>query len=543
MSEGSERAERRWLAAASALTLLLTSLPCLIGLALSRPEHPFTGVLLGVEDLYSYYAKMRVGAGGALLFQNAYAVEPHSGALGYSFYLLLGRLAAGGMGSRVPIGRLIAVYHTARALLGIPLLALLYRVAALFVEDVRQRRLAWLLAVWGGGLGWLALLISGDVLAFGGLLDLYVGEVSTYLPLLALPHLLLARAALLGGLLCLVRAVESGAWRWALGAGLCWLLMAAVIPFYIGAAGGIVGGWLIARAALARRMDWRIVTRGLAAGLPGAALVLASYALIAGDPVYASWLAQNRLPLPSLPAFASTFGVAIALAAFGARAALRARLPRTDLLVGWALASPLLMLAPVPFRLRLIEGFFIPLSVLAAVGFASIVRAWAPAARRAALAALLMLALPSGLLLLFGASALALTPAPPAYADPALLPSLDWLRAQAPAGAVVLAPQEAGVMLPAYAPVRVVIGHGFETPFYAEKEAAAAAFFGGELDAAQQRALLDRYGVDYIYSQGEQAAAFLTAGGPFEAAFSSPGATIYRVARPEGSPAGSPAGG
>ncbi|HHN93967.1 MAG TPA: hypothetical protein ENK17_04300, partial [Anaerolineae bacterium] len=54
------RREWRWVLGASAVILLLTSLPYLYGLLLSSPEAQFGGFVIGVEDGNSYLAKMRL---------------------------------------------------------------------------------------------------------------------------------------------------------------------------------------------------------------------------------------------------------------------------------------------------------------------------------------------------------------------------------------------------------------------------------------------------------------------------------------------------
>jgi hypothetical protein len=335
----------------------------LIGFARSTSEQPFSGVLLLRDDLYSYIAKMRVGASGEWLYQNPYAVESHSRAPIYLFYLLLGKMAALGAGSRVPVEQLVVAYHVARAMLGYLLLVVLYPVIGLLIAERRQRWLAWALAVFGGGLGWLMLLITQEPLPFDSApIDLYVGEAVMYVPLLILPHVLMARAALLAGLLCFVRAVEQNNWRWAAGAGGCWLVATVGVPFDILVAGSIIAGWLTARWTLTGRIPLPSAGLGLLAGAPGILFALITLWSIAGDPVYAAWNAQNRLPLPHPLHLLSAYGVQTILAVIGGTASLRSGSTRADLFVGWLIMSPLLWLIPVPFRLRLIEGFTVPLS-------------------------------------------------------------------------------------------------------------------------------------------------------------------------------------
>ena len=94
----------------------------------------------------------------------------------------------------------------ARIACGCALILVTYRFIAAFLRGPATRMLALVLIALGGGLGWLLALIGrGDWL--GSLpVDFYVPEGYSFLILFGLPHLALARAALLGGLLLLLRA-------------------------------------------------------------------------------------------------------------------------------------------------------------------------------------------------------------------------------------------------------------------------------------------------------------------------------------------------
>ncbi len=532
------RAERRWLAAAVVLALIAFNAPHVVGLLRTSPESPYTGALFFPADVFSYYAKMRLGAGGEWLFRDRYAVEPHARLPIYLPYLLLGRLAAvlAGGGARVPVGALVAVYHGARALLGAVLLVQLYRVGALLLDDVRQRRLVWILLAFGGGVGWLAVLLTGDPLVLGGPYDLYLGEAASTIPLLVLPHVVLGRLAVLSGLLCFVRAVEEGRLRPAIGAGAWWLLAAAAVPFHIVTAGGVVIAWMAARWAAERSFPRAMLTPAIIAGLPGALLLIAAYVPTIGDPVYAAWQAQDFRVIGGPLHLLVGYGAQLVLALPGVYLALKNRAPRAALFAGWAAAPPMLALIPVPVRQRLIEGWFVPLSVLAVYGAARLLAGGGRAVRGAAIALWGTLSLTGAAAILIGALALTAYGGAPAYLDAETAAALGWLRDHAAPDAVVLSAGEIGERLPAYAPVRALLGHAFETPFFAEKEQAVAAFFGGNMGDTTRADLLERYRVDYVYAGPAEAAltgaVFDPAALPLLVVYSSAHITIYEVTAP-----------
>lgn len=489
--------ERRWLAFAVLIALLLIGLGSALGFFHSRPDQPFMGVSINAADTFSYYAKMRVGAGGGWLFQNRYAVEAHPASLVYLPFLLLGRLAGriSGQGAATPLIGFVLAFHLLRLISAAWLLINLYRFAAWLLDAPAARRLAWLLMAFGGGLGWLALIITGDPLAFGGLLDLWVGEIALFVPLLTMPHINLALAALIEGLLALDYALAGGGWRYTALTGLCWLVLSAANPFYLLAAVAACAGWLAGRSILARRLDLRFMFTALIAGLPGGVFDGIILWQIGGDPVYAAWNAQNTLATPSLIQLLLAYGPFLPFAAIGLHALWRSQDQRAALLLGWLPLPLLLTLLPLPFQLRLIAGFTLPLGIVTVWGLQGL--PFKAPVRAALTGLLLLLCLPTGAFNLLGITAAAAQPGSSAYLSPDEAAAFDYLRTQ-PDLPVVLSLSEAGVRLPAAAPLISLLGHGFETPAFDAKQIEVEAFLRGD-DPQASRALLRRYGVDLVY--------------------------------------------
>jgi hypothetical protein len=75
----------------------------------------------------------------------------------------------------------------------------------------------------------------------------------------------------------------------------------------------------------------------------------------------------------------------------------------------------------------------------------------------------------------------------------------EYLAKQAKPGEVVLAAYATGNVLPAWAPLRVVIGHGPESVGLAELSIAVEEFFSVETMDADRRRLIESWKVDYIF--------------------------------------------
>src|SRR5205085_6344881 len=105
------------------------------------------GTYLYVQDFTYYLAAMREGASGtSWLVHNHFSAEPHAPAFMFPLYVGMGKLASA-MGLS-----LLGVYGVVELLGRIALAVGLYVFLASFLVDVTLRRIAYVLAMFGGGL-------------------------------------------------------------------------------------------------------------------------------------------------------------------------------------------------------------------------------------------------------------------------------------------------------------------------------------------------------------------------------------------------------
>jgi hypothetical protein len=170
---------------------LVTTIPFLLAYERQGFDLRFTGSLFAVEDGNSYIAKMRRGAEGEWLFRSPYTADEQAGVPAFLPYLLLGKLASG----RGSHEQLVALFHLAR-ILAIPLMVFsTYRFVSRFMLEARWRRWATILAIAGGGMGWLVFLSGSSSWLGSQPLELYSPETFGFLAALTFPHLLLARGS------------------------------------------------------------------------------------------------------------------------------------------------------------------------------------------------------------------------------------------------------------------------------------------------------------------------------------------------------------
>ncbi|MBN2303159.1 MAG: hypothetical protein JXQ72_01700 [Anaerolineae bacterium] len=483
---------------AGALMLVLT-LPYVIGWLSASGGWEFGGFLFGADDGYSYLAKMRLGARGDWLFTIRYTSEPHDGALLFLPYILLGQITGlfvDGQSPDLPTALAVA-FHIAQVIFGFTLILVSYRFVAVFLKRPASRMLVLVLIALGGGFGWLLGIIGTGSLP----VDFYVPEGYSFLILFGLPHLSLARTAMLAGFLLLFRVLlipdSPRAWWWyAISTGLCWVVMGLCVPFYVAVVYAILGCWGLAAWLRERRFPWALFWRALVAALVALPVLLYTGVVFLASDVLRDWSGQNRLPSPNPLHYVAGYMVLAIPAVVALRWVWRksGSLPHL-LLATWIVAAPVLVYLPINVQRRLAEGVIVPLSILAVAGLRLAfphLRQWGRAQR-----IMLALVLPTALLLWLGGTFSALSPARPLFRPVDELRALDRLNAVAPQDSVVLSSKDTGNYLPARTNLIAYVGHGPETIDADDKEDRVEAFFAGELDPAARRALLA--GVDYVF--------------------------------------------
>ncbi len=505
------RTEWRWVMKWIIIALIITSLPYAIGLARSTPDHVFSGFVIAIDDGNSYLAKMNEGAHGAWLFHLPYTSEAHSGTLFYMFHLLLGKAAA------ITTLSPIVVYHLARLICAALLLLVLYRFSAMFLASRAARRIAFLLIVFSGGLGWL-LILTGQPNWLGSLpIDLISPEAFTFLTIYAFPHIALARMFLLLGFIMLWHDDPrfSARGRRTLWAGVCWLVMGILVPFDVGVVYAILAASLIADWIAQRRVDGHQLRRSIVAGLIAAPILIYTFIVVGTDPIWSAWAAQlvilSSHPLHYVAAFLFVGGLAI----IGLKQNPNSE-SRDPKLIGWLIVIPLIIYLPFNSQRRLIESWQIPLCIFASIGLVyRVLPAWrrsrvmrrlsqhprysARGLRRWAVASLVILSSATYVLLLSNHAVFMLIQQPPGFRDGGEIAALDWLNQRAAYEDVVLSSFGTGNFLPTRVAARVFLGHGPETINSDDKIKLVAEFYNPTTANDWRRSFLHDWPITYIF--------------------------------------------
>jgi hypothetical protein len=477
---------------------LITLIPYWIAYAQTQPENVFSGFLINPIDGFSYLAKMRQGFDGSWLFHLSYTDDPGKGAFLFVYYLFLGHLTRW-LGIAP-----IVLYHAARLIGAIAMFSVAFLLLCRFLKSSHLRWGAFLLILVGSGIGWVGL-------PFGILSsDLWIVESIPFLTAYANAHFPLATALFLALILIFVSEGRSK-WRTAGISFILASLLALIQPFSLLPLFAILCAWLGWETWLESRQE-KQSTRGKGVSkkwlLYGSIVIgalpwmLYDYWLTITHPSIAAWNLQNKTPSPPVLEYILGFGAVLFLAIVGAILHRSSNKQSDRLLIVWAVVQMLLLYVPFGLQRRLSLGLlfaFVPLAIYS-------LDLWAKGRRNYifALTILILISIPSNLIVVGSGIAGAKAGASEIMLEKDEVAAYEWLTSHARAGELILAGPSAGNRIPAYADLRVLYGHPFETVDAEKQEALVERLYSTDVSALEGIVELEELGVTYVFFGPEE---------------------------------------
>jgi len=486
--------ERKGILVFSILVMLITLIPYLVGFSSQGSNWRFTGFVIGVEDGNSYIAKMLSGAEGDWLFRSPYSAEIQKGVIAFLPYLLLGKLSSGPAQHE----QLIALYQAFRFVGGLLAILASYDFLCLFIKKKKFQWWALVLVILGGGLGWILVLMNQRGFLGSLPLDFISPESFGFLGILGFPHLSVARALLLWGLVYYLDNPSSFL------PGLIWLLMGFFQPMVTVIAWVIISVHTVliiiinlidgvGNKNFSRDIQKIYLKKAIIAiGLSSPIIIYTAFVFLS-DPYLIGWNQQNALPSPHWLHYLIAYGIFFPITILGLKKIFADQPSAGTLLIGWVIILPILIYAPVETQRRLVEGIWVVI-VIGFIGFFQnkaefpiYAKSWS------------LLAFPSTLLLMIGAILSGLNPSAPLFRPIEEIDAYLFLASEATPNAVVLSSFETGNNLPAWAPVQVIMGHGPETIYLAKVKSKVNDFFDQDLQVTDCKDFLILNNIDYLF--------------------------------------------
>ncbi len=539
-----------WPVVTSLVLILVTSVPYLYGLWTTPPDKVFSGILYNVHDTAQYLSWMRE-AQTSLLIENRLTSEPNPAIFFNLHWWLPGRLA-GLLGLSA-----MQVYHLYR-LVTIPFcVTIIYWLAGLLLSDRRQQIFAFLLTIFGAGLGWIWVVHKyalglADV-AFPT--DIYTAPGNTFYTFLVSPHLTLSLGLTLWAIGLAFQAYRRQSWSYALAAGGVSLFLGMGHIYDLVTVWAVLGGFgaliLLRDGPRQTRKTFLLLTSVVLLSLPAAAYF--GYLSSNTNPIWQQALAQYdnlNAFTPDPPHLLILLGLPliISILTFRGFIPLREQDDRYLFIGVWFLANFLIIYLPLRFRIMLLAGFQFPLAALTTIALFNYFIPWlaergelrlgarsvqiGSGAKRWLPAMLLLFVLPANLYI-FGWRMLDMHRHDyPFFLYRDDLTALAWLEANADREDVVLTSFTIGHYLPGLTGVRPFLSNAVMTANFVEKSRLVKQFFTAETTDAERCDLLTRYNIDYIvYGEAERALGdFEPAGsGLFQPVFTSERTGVYAV--------------
>jgi len=440
------------------IVMTITLIPYIVGYAQQGDQWRYTGFVIGVEDGNSYIAKMLSGASGSWLFRSPHSAVEQKGVIAYLPYILLGKLSAG----EAQHDQLVVLYHLARFLFGSLSILATYDFISVFIRNEKHKNWALVLISLGGGLGWILVAFSQKGFLGSLPLEFISPESFGFLGIFGFPHLAAARALFLWGFTLFINK-DKGYF-----AGFLWLIMGFLQPM-IGVIAWAVLGSYAAAVILIRYFTKDnlfdlnngsiklLITKAVQAVVLSAPIILYTSVIFLTDPYFKAWTVQNRFPSPHILHYAIAYGLALPFAISGIWKLIKLKKMESLMLAGWLIISPLLIYAPVVTQRRLAEGLWAVIIIGIFGNYTNSVRT------PTTVKVLTVLLLPSTLFIYIGSILVVSNPSEPIFRRGNEVKAYEFMAQTAKKDEVVLSSFEIGNNLPAWAHVRVVMGHGPET--------------------------------------------------------------------------------
>jgi hypothetical protein len=510
--------------------LLLTSLPHLYGSLSSPADRHFMGIVLDVPDTAQYFAWLRAHQ-QAVLVSNWMTPEPNQPAFFNLLWFLLGRLTLStGMG-------FAESFQLLRIVAGAAFGFALFWLYGLLAESRRERRLATVLVLVGGGVGWIWVIekyaSKRSDLLFP--LDVQVAEPNALLSLIGYPHFLLAAAFVLAIFGLFLVGARTGRMRAYLLAGLLGLALGLQHAYDLITVYFVLGAFVALRWWSRKRFPLReAIGLGLIGLISSPPAAYFAY-LTSHDPTWRQVLAQfgnAGVYTPNPLHLLIVLGPQLPLALAALPSLMRQRRDADLLLLAWVVVGFGLLYIPTDYQIHMLNPYQVPLALLAVrvtlklAATPGATRLW-----RAAPTLLLLIAVPVNLYLFSWRFVDLGRHQAPYYLHRDEVAAIRWLNQQSD-DRVVFSDETLGQYLPALAGKRAMLAHWAQTVDYYTKRAQVARFFDPTTPTAERAGLLQHYQVMYVLV-GE---AELRAGARamldmplLEKVFDSPMAVVYRV--------------
>ncbi|WP_075060989.1 hypothetical protein [Ornatilinea apprima] len=507
-----ERKEQFFVALTALLALAITALPYLFAEKFAPESKVFMGIMLDVPDHAQYFSWMR-DFQEQLLVENKLTPEVNAPVFFNLLWWSLGQLNSlfqFGYSGAIQILRIFG---------GLGFMAVSYYCASAYFTDPYKRKLSFLVISFGSGLGWIWVIDK----YLNGLADIrfpfdvFIAEGNTFLGLLGYPHFL-AAALYVSVFWFFMQAWKQKKLRFAVWGGLLGQFWGWQHAYDLWIIYAVMGAFFLLLWLRDNKFPFFLFKIILVVGFLSFPPGLYSFLLTALDPLWNRILAQFAnagVFTPSPPHLLILMGIPLILALLqvlvGRMYDLKGKSDLQLFVLGWFLISFVLIYLPVDYQIHMLNGWQIPVGILAVEFWVETMTLWLtnrlrvvnkkPFPRHQILMGviLILLVVPTNLYLLAWRFIDLQRFSYPYYLEKAEVDALKWLEQNSSGDDVVISSLTIGQYIPAWSGNKAFLAHWAQTVDYFEKEEFVRLFFQGNPLTPSQKEYLNSFSVDYVF--------------------------------------------
>ncbi|MBW6472292.1 MAG: hypothetical protein K0B14_04135 [Anaerolineaceae bacterium] len=484
--------EYKWLIIFSIFVIIFTSIPYWLGFYNENDLFKFSGFIIGVGDGNSYLAKMMIGTSGDWLFTTPYTAYPQMKFFAFFPYILLGKLTS----HPSQTIQLIGLFHLFRWAGIIFLIFETYQFSLLVVKDRRSSLLITILLIFGGGLGWLAIIVPG-LISHRLPLEFYSPETFGYLSVFSLPHLLFARAFLYKSFRTLLMVdTESGySQKSLLKSGFSLFLCGIFQPINLFIGWFVVGIYFLFKMIKEKNVTFYI-KYFIFWIIPSAPLFFYNFFSFLFDPYLSAWQDQNRIISPPIIDYLFAYGLGLFFWILIYKKGLMQKINHSLFINLWIILIPVLAYFPINIQRRLTEGVWLAFCIYIGI---FIVNNKNSIVKILTFTSVIL----STLIFSVGSFQAIQKVEPPIYSSKSIIDVGNYLRTEVNVGDVILAPFDESNVLPVYIPIKVITGHGPESKNLSVISENLDRFYNGDLSKAETQDFIQSFDIKFIVVPGD----------------------------------------
>jgi len=479
--------ERKRLLLFSLLVVLLTMLPIVIGYSVQTSQMRFNGAAFGWADFAVRITSIRAGMQNTWRYTFFFTPLPQQGYYIKLFFQTLGQV--GKFFTNSPL----AIFYTSLAVFNFIACQMIYRLIAEFFSQSKYRTLAFLMAIFGSGLGWLVSIAQLLPKTGPFAIDFWLYDAFPYLGMTCCPNYSAILTGQLGFIVLFLKYRRQPKSTHLVVMAILGLMLQAIQPFsplipFIVLGGILLGDWITTQQFPQKNT--------LALGLVGIAqlpLLTYNFWVVSNDPFWKVYSSQAFTETPP-PAY-------LLLGFFWFWLLLSPGLLRPKIfftperigLLAWVILVLLLVYVPWPMQRRILASYTLPLAILASLVIREQFSPWLSHRldlkkehKNFLLVPLVVLVGFTNLYILFVHTTYQLPALQKTYYHPASIArAISWMEQHTDPTSVMLSTSDTAFLAAVQIGQRVFVAHPDETANYSLRVSQMKGFFNNQFNLSE----------------------------------------------------------